>query len=369
MALSLRKSYGVSIVSKPKRGGDVKTAPPGFYRALEVRKILDVDQSALMRLVERGVIRRVVPPTASEGVYPKEDVNRLARKNALFYLQNESRAKFEPTVFARATGEDIEGIYEVVASLWGADKAAPMELRRSWYRVNDRIDYVVKFRELVLGYINIGPYRPDVLEDLMSGRKRGWDIRAIDLLPFVPGQSYDTFIGIAVRQDIPGSEYYAKRLIYGFFGALCDMAREGIIIRRMFATSDQEFGIKISQDLGFVRQPAQPGDLFGRFMLDMETADSLVVRKYRDAVARPINKRNKHALSQRVKHDPRLEETLQHLLDMLGGSIPSPQVVAVLMPLIDQLAESPQMTITQQVLLKSIYEKLIQHTGEGNTQN
>ena len=359
MALPMRKSYGVRIVNKPKRGGDVKKAPPGFYRALEVRRLLGIDQSALMRLVERGTLRRVVPPTASEGVYPKADVDRLVHKNALFYLQNESRAKFEPTEFARATEEDIEGIYDVVASLWGTDKVAPMELRKSWYRINDRIDYVVKFRGLVLGYINVGPYRSDVLEDLMAGRKRGWDIKATDLLPFEPGKSYDTFIGIAVRQDVPGSEYYAKRLIYGFFGTLCDMAREGIIIRRMYATSDQDFGIKISQDLGFARQPAQPGDLFGRFMLDMETADSIVIRKYRDAVSRPINKRGKQAPSRRISHDPHLEETLQDLLNALTSSEQTPPVLALLIPLVDQLSESPQMTITQQVLLKSIHEVLL----------
>ncbi len=347
-------------MQKPKKGGDVKKAPPGFYLPGEARKRLGVTQAVFRAMFARGELERIVPPGRSEGFYRIADVNRLADQQALFYLQNISTAKYETTEFARATEDDAEGIFNVVASLWGADVATPADLRRSWYKANSRLDYVVKFRGLVLGYINIAPYRPEALEDMMSGRKRGLDIRPRDILPFEPGKSYEVFIGIAVRQDIPGHQQYATRLIYNFFGVLCDMAREGIIIRRMYATSDQPFGIKISQDLGFEKQPAQPGDLFGRFMLDMERADTVLVRRYREAVQKGSRWPRRKPTSRKIAHDPHLEEMLQELLETLTDSdvAQHAQVVAVLLPLIDQLAESSQMTIEQQALLRSIHEVL-----------
>lgn len=355
MAITLQRRE--TMLPKSKRGGDVKKAPPGFYTAKDARTRLGLTQSAFQQLVTKGDLERVVPPLKNEGFYRQADVNKMAAQQDLFYLQHVSTAKYEHTTFARATVDDTEGIFDVIASLWGADKATPTELRRNFYRANDKIDYVVKFKSLVLGYINMIPYEPETLEATMSGQKRGWDIRQHDILPFEPGHTYDVVVGIAVRQDIPGHEYYAKRLIYGFFGMLCDLAREGIIIRRMYATSDQPFGIKISQDLGFQQEPARSGDLFRRFVLDMETTTTLLVRKYRAVQGEQQPQRK--FLARKVIHDPHLEETLHQLLDALTDASEQLQSAALLLPLIDQLAESSQMTIEQQVLLRSIHERLI----------
>lgn len=344
---------------RPHKGGDVKKAPPGFYLPRDARSRLGVTPAVFRAMVTKGELERIVPPGRSEGFFRAAQINKEADKQALFYLQNVSSAKYEPTEFAQAKTEDIDGIFNVIASLWGADKATPIDLRRSWYKANDRMDFIVKFRGLVLGYVNLVPYIPQTLEAMMAGRMRGWDISQNDILPYEPGKSYDGFTGIAVRQDIPGHEYYAKRLIYGFFGALCDMAREGIIIRRMYATSDQPFGIKISQDLGFRRQPEQPGDLFGRFILDMETADTMLVRRYRETVQRG-NQHPRRVPSRKIKPDARLEAAIQDLLDTLTESDTNEhaQTVTILRPFIDQLSRSSQMTLEQQNLLKSVHEIL-----------
>lgn len=351
------------MVQKSKRGGNVKKAPVGFYTAQQAQRRLGVTPSAFQAMVAKGEVKRVVPPTRSEGFYLKTEVVALADQSALFHLQHVSQG-VEHTEFAHAAIDDIQGIFNVVASLWGADKATPVDLRKSWYQVNDRMDYVVKFRGLVLGYVNMVPYTPETLEAMMSGRKRGWDVRPRDILPFEPGNRYDCFVGIAVRQDIPRSEYYARKLIYGFFGALCDLVHEGILIRRLFATSDQPFGIKISQDLGFEKQEPHPGDLFGCFVLDMEVASTPLILKYRQVVHEVregiIRKSPKKA--SKVLYDPDLEDALNGMLDALIQDIPSEtkcaRVSGVLTSLIDHLAESSQMTTEQQTLLKSIHVAL-----------
>jgi len=354
---------GVTMVQKSKRGGNVKKAPVGFYTAQQAQQRLGVTPSAFQAMVAKDEVKRVVPPTKSEGFYSKAEVDALADRSALFHLQHVSQG-VEHTEFACATIDDIQGIFNVVASLWGADKATPVELRKSWYQVNNRIDYVVKFRGLVLGYVNMVPYIPETLEAMMSGRKRGWDVRPRDILPFEPGNSYDCFVGIAVLQDIPRSEYYARKLIYGFFEALCDLVYEGILIRRLFATSDQPFGIKISQDLGFEKEEPHPGDLFGRFVLDMEMARTPLILKYRQIIYEVregiIRKPPKKA--SKVLYDPRLEDVLNGTLDALIQDISNEteyaHVIGVLTSLIDQLAESSQTTTEQQMLLKSIHAAL-----------
>lgn len=341
-------------MQKPKKGGDVKKAPPGFFLPGEARKRLGVTQAIFRAMVTRGELERVIPPGRSEGFYRVADINKLADQQALFYLQHVSTVKYEHTTFSPATADDAEGIFNVTASLgW---PSTPVEVRRSWYKANDKIDYVVKFRGLVLGYVQIVPYIPETLEAMMAGKKRGWDIRQHDILPFEPGKSYDVFTGIAVRQDIPGHAYYAKRLIYGFFGALGELAREGILLSHMYATSDQPFGIQISQDLGFVKMPGLPGDLFGRFVLDMATADTTLVRKYRDVASKENYLPRRKPAVKKILHDPGLEETLQNILETLTRAESDRHAVDLM--LIDYLAESPQMTLEQQALLRSIHEEL-----------
>lgn len=339
-----------------KRGGDVKKAPPGFYTAREARERLNILPSAFQTMVTKGEIERVIPPLRREGYYKIEDIDRLANQQDLFFLQNLSTKKYEKTTFEKAEANDADGIHDVLSSLWGEENATPADLRRSWYKANSNIDYVVKFRSLVLGYINATPYRPDTLEDLMSGKKRGWDIKPHEILPFDPGNSYDVFVGIAVRQDVPGHEYYAKRLIYGFFSVLNDLAQNGITIKRMFATSDQPFGIKISQDLGFERQPAQPGDKFGRFMLDMEKANTLLARKYREISQNKQKQPFTKIVKKYVTYDDQLEEKLHDILDNLKtNNVSHEEILTAYLSLINELSDSSQMTIEQQVLLKNIY--------------
>lgn len=350
---------------KHKRGGDVKKAPPGFYRPDEARQILDVTPAVFRTMVARGDLERVVPPMRSEGFYRIADVNKLANENALFYLKNIAPKGHVPVKCNWATEDDLQGIFDAVASLWGAENITPIEVHNTLYRANPYIDYVVKFRTLVLGYVNATPYIPETLDAIMNGRKRGIDLTTHDVLQFEPNKSYDVYAGIVVRQDIPNHEYYSSRLIYSYFSALCDLAaQQGTIIRRMYALSDQERGIKLGKKLGFEEQPPNSG----RFVLDMETSENILIRKYQEVIKslnqQPSQKtlQNK-PISKRVTYDPNLEETFQHILETLngGGSTSTAQADTILPPLIDQLAESPQMTLEQQALLKSIQETLTEH--------
>src|SRR5712691_6890751 len=95
-------------IQKRKRGGNVKKAPVGFYTAQQAQQRLGVTPSAFQAMVAKSEVRRVVPPTKSEGFYPKAEVDALADQSALFHLQNVSQG-VEHTEFARATVDDFQG--------------------------------------------------------------------------------------------------------------------------------------------------------------------------------------------------------------------------------------------------------------------
>lgn len=265
-------------VVKGKRGGAVKKAPPGYYLASEAQKVLGLNASTFGYYVRAGKIKRYVPPMRKEGFYKKEEIDDLATQSALFW--HTAVGEPTPTATRVAHGEDAPGIVRVLTIRgW---QTATAEQRTSWYAVNPYIDYVVVASGDVMGYIHAVPYTPDTLEGLLSGKKRSWNVRPVDILPYEPGKTYDLYIGIATRTDVPNhTQRFGFRLISGFLSFLEELARQRIFIRFLYAASDQPDGMKLCQDLGFEVLPRKEGDLFNRYRLDLQTSDSLFARRYR----------------------------------------------------------------------------------------
>jgi hypothetical protein len=70
--------------------------------------------------------------------------------------------------------------------------------------------------------------------------------------------------------------------------------------------------------------------------------------------------------SKKISHDPHLDEALQQLFEEVGNEeVGHIQASAMLSSFIDQLAESPQMTLEQQALLRGIYETLVRRSLAG----
>lgn len=262
-----------------KRGGAVKKAPPGYYTAGEAQRRLGMNASTFGYYVRKGKIKKFVPPLRTEGFYEKREIDRLANEMALFLHTAEEPAVTEVRI---ARPEDTTGIVNVLTSMgW---KTASADQRASWYEVNPFIDYVALWKGAVVGYIHAVPYTPDMLADMMSGRKRSWDIKPQDILPYKPGNTYDLYIGIATRQDIPNHTKFGFRLISGFITFLEELARKQIYIRRLYGVSAEPDGQRLGKALGFVQQEIEDGDLFPRFILDFETSDSHFAKAYRDMV-------------------------------------------------------------------------------------
>jgi hypothetical protein len=265
---------------KKKRGGDVKKAPPGYYTARQAREKLGLSSSSFIYYVKKGRIKKYVPPLRTEGFYAKEEIDQLAIEMALFLHTVEVEKK---PVARVAEPEDVEGILQVLTVRgW---QTTSEEQRLAWYKVNPLIDFVVRDENLIGGYVFAAPYRPEALEELMSGRKHSREMKPEDILPYEPGCVYDVYCGIATRTDQPNHVHrFGFRLLSGFLSFLKGLGNQGIYIRRLYAVSAEPDGQKLSTDLGFERLPAQEGDRFPRYMLDLETSDSHFAQWYRKDV-------------------------------------------------------------------------------------
>ena len=252
-------------------------APKGLYTASEATRKLNMPATTFHHYVKTGKIKKITPPGRTEGYYEKAYIDKMARASQLFALQYAS----DPATFGVATDEDAQGIYEVIASLWGTLHTTPVETRLKWYQKNPEIDYVVKQEGIVSGYATIMPLKHETIEKLMSAKIRGWDITEEDVLPFTPGTPLECYSGIAVRAGLYKSEKYGMRLLAGIIDTFEEFAKKGIIISKLYAVSDTPDGVKLSRDLGFEEKPPAAGSTFNQYILDFNTSESSFAQEYR----------------------------------------------------------------------------------------
>ncbi len=257
----------------PKRA----KAPPDFYTASQVMKMLGIPSSTLYDMVKAGKIERVVPPGRSDGYYPKGPIDEMVRAKELFLIQYATT----PATFEKATAQDAQGIYDVGLSLWGTMGTPTVETRLGWYQSNPDIDYVVKQDGVVAGYVSLMPLKHETIEQLLAGTKRGREIAPDELLPFTPGASLEAFVmALGVRAGLRRAEKYGMRLLSGAIHALGELGRARVILEKLYAMSNSPDGIKACRDLGFEELEPSLEATRKRFVLDVATSHSLLLQEY-----------------------------------------------------------------------------------------
>lgn len=280
--------------------GRTSSIPPGFYSAGQAIKKLGVPRSTFYDMVERGQIRKVVPPNKSDGWYHKSEVDKMARANQLFMLQYAT----DTSTFENAKEEDIEDIADLNAELFGSsggesNRAARYNLRMSQYQTNPEIFHVLKQGEVVVGYVGIFPLKHEAIEKIVSGmaesRFRIEVLAPEHITQFKPEEAEEVFLIIGAKQDVRKSTLYGARLISGSIEFLETLARRGVIIKKAYATSRTQDGIRISKGLGFKRiTPTSEEDNLLRFELDLLTSANPMLKEYQRLarLAEKVDKQN-----------------------------------------------------------------------------
>jgi predicted DNA-binding transcriptional regulator AlpA len=266
----------------------VAKAPKGFYAASEVMRKLGISNSTLYHYVETGKIKRVVPPDRKDGYYIKADIDKMVRAKELFILQYSS----EPSIFMKASAEDIQGIYDLCVSLYGATSIPSYERRVAWFKKNPDIYYVVKQEGIVTGFVSLLYLTDEAIREIMFTDHPS-PVTADKVLSFIPGQPIDhLFMTIGVRPGLHSTQrrLHGGHLITGTMDVLEDFAKSGMPVKKLYATSATTEGIKLCRDLGFKEWRLGPDDETHRFELDLETTNSPFLKRYQQAIKRRARK-------------------------------------------------------------------------------
>jgi helix-turn-helix protein len=269
----------------------VAKAPSGFYTASEVMKKLGIPSSTLYEYAKVGKIKKVVPPGRKEGYYPKAEIDKMFRAKETFILQYAADA----TLFEKAQEKDIQGITDLCVELFGKYGTASYETRLAQYHANSDIFYVLRQEEIIVGYVGLFPLKHDAIEVIMSGidedRFRTSVLSPVNVVPFTPEEAKEVFLVIGAKQDVKKSIIYGSRLITGTVDILEHLARKGVIIEKLYATSRTRDGIRLCKGLGFQQTiPSEEEDNLLRFKLDLSTTASPLLQRYRRIVTRITSK-------------------------------------------------------------------------------
>jgi len=190
----------------------------------------------------------------------------------------------EPSIFQRATPDDIRGIHELCVSLFGVTGTPSYETMLSWQQNNHDTYHVLKQEGIVTGYIGFLYLNRETTQHIMEEQLPGLPTPpAAEVPPMIPGTPIDgLFVGLAVRPGLSATQarHHGRHLITGGMQVLEDFAKRGMPVKKLYATSRTLDGIDLSRKLGF-KEITYPGDQIHRFELDLEQFDSPLLDEYR----------------------------------------------------------------------------------------
>jgi hypothetical protein len=189
-------------------------------------------------------------------------------------------------IFEHATPDDIPACIEISRAIFGGD-GTPLETRLAWLERNPEIFYVLRSTQGVVGYASLIALAQEKILKILREEEQPRDIQPIDIQEFVPGEPLDFYVmAVCVKPGFSRREkrVYASRLLLGLAETvLQSFAQRGLVVRNLFARSRMPDGIRLLEDMGFRDFPLADGIDKRLFVLEVETSDSLFVRRYREA--------------------------------------------------------------------------------------
>jgi hypothetical protein len=268
--------------------------PSGFYNGKEAAQRLGLPVGTFYHQVKTGRIEKVIPPGSKEGYYPKKVIDKLAQARELFVLLN----SIEPIMFERAVSEeDIKGIYDLTVAIYGIGGTPSYEERLKIWHKNPYVYYVVRQENIVVGYISLIWFTDEALQHLMRQTPKlsrssaaGNGIYSVtgaeNVRPFIAGHPIDSlFISLAVRPGMTNTEQrsYSFKLLRDTLGVLETFALQGMIVKKLYATSERSDGIRLARKLG-MKETKYEGDNVLRYELDLETTTSKMLLPYQEVL-------------------------------------------------------------------------------------
>lgn len=250
--------------------------------------MLQVTDAMLSKYVKQGRLGRYGPEERKHKFYKLSEVQAIIDADKAFFEAGKDSAQDSQydAVFALATPQDVEGVYQLATRLFG--RAADPDQRRSWLAKEPRGHFVVKRRDgTIVATLYFLPVKRERLLAYMRDEIRARDITADDIEPFAPGQVRECIVG-SIASDLDADSerraHYVAVLLRGVRANLEELGREGVAISRVYAWSETPEGIAMCLRLD-MQQWAPPRNGRMTFYLDVVSSDAFILQKYRQGFA------------------------------------------------------------------------------------
>ncbi len=157
-----------------------------LYTSTEARNMLNASTSTFKRLVDTGKIRKVTPPNKKQGMYVKEDVDKIVEEMRPFVQS--TRHKGQPgrkkkelsTTVDWQKISDLPAILKLDLEVYHERIVGDINLYISWERKNPKItllSFESNNRGNVLAYLSIVPLPEQIILSILRGEREELSIQ------------------------------------------------------------------------------------------------------------------------------------------------------------------------------------------------
>ena len=264
-----------------------------YYTAAQAKQVLGITHGMLYQYVRNGHLHSHVPPGKKQGLYAREEVDKLAADLHAFFVSREDNP---PTKFLKISSRDeMREAMEISQAIFGGGLDV-LDERMAILEKNPDSYYMLKAEDgMIVGYTSIMPLKPGSLEKVLSATlpvRVGIEDAAL----FKFGSHIDLYLtAMAVRPQLNGGtnakRIYGARLISGLMEAIIDIGRRGIIIDNIAARSYTTDGIRLLRHAGFTEIQSKTSER-RTFIIKVAESGVPYVVNYRNALEEALRREN-----------------------------------------------------------------------------
>ncbi|MBV9689499.1 MAG: hypothetical protein JO202_07290 [Ktedonobacteraceae bacterium] len=267
------------------------------YTSSEARERLGgMASSSFKALVDSGAIRKVTAPGRKQGVYRKEDVDRIAEEKQITPSSRKIIARKRRSLKKRTIPdvildwvrpEDVPSGLALDQIVYHEMFLANAEVYMAWRRKNSKISmgaFDAKDRRVRYGYIGLIPLPESVILDVLMGKKDEKEITPDEILTYDEPGEYTLLANSAVIH--PDYPELANSIIHAIMKFWIDQYPEKRI-KRIYAQTVSEQGRTLAKKLYlgplYIMRNGGLTRVEDAYVLDMqEEAASKIIRQFQE---------------------------------------------------------------------------------------
>src|SRR5713226_3145257 len=219
-----------------------------YYTASQATAKLGLSKAMFHRKVSQGLIPKVTPPGKKQSLYPKRDIDALARAMNLIFEQHER------IVFSKSTPADQEEEMQIGIRCFGQEFITPLPERIAFQEKSEFTFWSLKIDGRVVGYVSLFRFPPLFLDDILTGRHVERDITVKEVLKFTRQEPFDVYVDVmAIDPRLPShlKPLYAGIIVSRLANSILDLRSNSYLIQTLYTVTATSEGDNLVRQIGF----------------------------------------------------------------------------------------------------------------------